>query len=84
MHYKSDGSEINVGDRVLLYGDVPGVVVCDFDRWLCMKGYEEWLTKEELVGGGHLDSGIMIETKEMGMLHYPDDDFDIARDPAQR
>ena len=82
MRYKSDGSEINVGDRVLVEGNVRGLVVCDFDQWKCLEGYESWLTKEELVGGGKLSSGVMIETKELGFLHYADEDVAILRDVA--
>jgi len=82
MRYKSDGVEIKVGDRVLVDRKVHGVVVCDFDLWQCLDGYEKWLTKEELVGGGKLSSGIMIETKELGFVHYSEEDEDIARDPT--
>jgi len=82
MRYRSDGSEITIGDRVLVDGNVSGVVVCDFDRWQCLAGYERWLTKEELVGGGRLSSGVMVKTKDLGFLHYPSEDWTIVRDPA--
>lgn len=84
MHYKSDGSEIKVGDHVFVEGDVRGVVVCDFDRWQSLRGYEGWLTKEELVGGGALSSGIMVETRELGMIHYAEADIAILRDSTAK
>lgn len=58
------------------------MVVCDFDRWKCLEGYESWLNKEDLAGGGELSSGFMIETKELGFLHYADEDVAILRDGA--
>ncbi|MBI3898505.1 MAG: hypothetical protein HY308_09445 [Gammaproteobacteria bacterium] len=76
MRYKN-GTEINVGDHVLVEGNVRGTVVCDYDKRECLDGYDSWLTKEELVGGGTLSSGVMIETDELGFLHYPEDDDDI-------
>jgi hypothetical protein len=79
MRYRADASEIHAGDHVLVEGDVPGVVVCDFDNWQAIAGYEGWLTKEELVGGGKLSSGIMVETKDLGMVHYPSEDDRIVR-----
>jgi hypothetical protein len=82
MYYESDGSEISLGDHVIVEGNVRGRVVCDFDRWVCLDGYEAWLSKKELVGGGTLSSGIMVETKEIGMVHYATDDAAIVRDPA--
>jgi hypothetical protein len=80
MRYISDGSEINIGDHVLVERNVRGVVVCDFDRKVCLKGYESWLGGDELVGGGRLSSGIMVETKDLGMVHYASNDVDIFKD----
>jgi hypothetical protein len=80
MHYVTDGTEINVGDRVLVEKTIRGTVVCDFDRKTCLAGYEGWLSEEELVGGGTLASGIMVETKELGMVHYALEDDGIFRD----
>lgn len=81
MRYSSDGSEINVGDRVLIEDKVPGLVVCDFDRWLCLSGYDKWLTREPLADGGTLSTGVMIETQDMGMVHFPSSDEKIRRAP---
>ena len=79
MLYKASGEEIQVGDRVLVEGNVPGKVVCDFDNWKSLEGYEHWLTKEELVGGGTLRSGIMVETTEIGFVHLPEVDDELVR-----
>lgn len=79
MKYTNDGSEISVGDRVVVEGDVPGIVVCDFDRWRCLDGYEDWLTKKELVGGGRLESGVMIKTEKLGYVHYAEPDQQIVK-----
>ena len=83
MRYKKDGTEIILGDQVLVEGNVPGFVVCNFDTWQCLEGYESWLTKEDLVGGGKLSSGVMIKTNELGFLHYAEEDEDILKiEPA--
>lgn len=76
VNYVSNGRRIRIGDFVLLEGD-KGIVVCDYDQWECLSGYEGWLTKEELVGGGFLSSGVMIETAGAGMVHYPELDDEI-------
>ena len=81
MRYISDGSEVCVGDHIIVQG-MSGVVVCDYDRWLCVPGYESWLTKEKMADGSSLSSGIMVDTKEAGMIHYPDDNVDVARNPG--
>jgi hypothetical protein len=79
MKYKNNGLKIELGDHVLVEGDVCGVVVCDFDSWRCVDGYEDWLSKEELVGGGKLSSGILVETKKLGFLQYAREDETIVK-----
>lgn len=78
MKYVNNGPGIAVGDSVLVEGDIRGVVICDFDNWQCLTGYEGWLTKEEMVGGGFLSSGVLIETAEIGIVHYALRDAEIA------
>jgi len=80
MKYVNNGPGIAVGDSVLVEGDIRGVVICDFDNWQCLAGYEGWLTKEEMVGGGFLSSGVLIETAEIGIVHYalPDDEIALV------
>ena len=79
MRYVQNGELIVVGDFVMIEGNVRGRVVCDYDHRKCLDGYERWLTKEELVGGGNLSSGIMVETDELGFLHYAEEDADISK-----
>lgn len=77
MRYKQTGMAIKVGDNVVVEGDVKGIVVCDYDQQECLPGYEDWFTKETLVGGGTLSKGIMVKTNELDFIHYPDEDDDI-------
>ena len=66
MRYK-DGQQVKVGDKIVA-DNSEGVVV-------------------EVIGGGsgfenhspweHLVRGIVVETKDMGMVHYPEVDEDI-------
>ena len=79
MNYESDGTAIKVGDSVFVEGNVPGLVVCSFDTREAMHGYEQWLEDFNLQGGGKLDSGILVQTEELGILHYPNHDASIKR-----
>lgn len=78
MEYHPDGRRICVGDTVLVEGNIKGVVVCDFDHRQCRAGYEAWMSTEEMLGGGHLSTGVMIETAEIGMVHYASPDADVV------
>lgn len=79
MNYAEDDQPMNIGHKVLIESDVPGVIVCDFDSWNALPGYEELLSKETLVGGGHLTSGVMVRTEKMGLVHFPCPDNGIKR-----
>ena len=79
MRYLQTGEMIVVGDLVMVEGNVRGRIVCDYDHRKCLDGYERWLTEEELVGGGYLSSGIMVETDELGFLHYPEEVAEISK-----
>jgi hypothetical protein len=69
MRY-STGEEMAVGDQVIADG-ISGVIVCDFDNRLFADGYRDWDTPTvEMIGGGTLSSGVMILTKEAGLVHY--------------
>ena len=69
MRYAT-GAEMAVGDEVLADG-MSGVIVCDFDNRRFAKGYEDWdVPTVEMLGGGTLSSGVMVETKEAGLIHY--------------
>ncbi|WP_322416346.1 hypothetical protein [Mesorhizobium huakuii] len=69
MQYET-GRTIRVGDEVIADG-MKGVVVCDFDNREFAEGYEGWdMPGIEMLGGGTLSSGVMVETIEAGMIHY--------------
>ena len=70
MNY-SMGHRVKIGDYVTADG-MTGLVVCDFDNREFLEGYEGWdMPTVEMLGGGTLSSGVMIETKEAGLIHYP-------------
>ncbi|WP_313759708.1 hypothetical protein [Diaphorobacter nitroreducens] len=66
------GSPILLGDRVGLGGGVTGIVVAVIDSGLYSEDYpeREW---------AYLNSGVLIETAEAGLIHRPvaGDDFDL-------
>jgi hypothetical protein len=80
MRYGVDTSEIKVGDRVIVEGNVHGQVVCDYDKRVCLPGYEQWLESRPMADGTVLASGIMVETSELGFLYYASEDVDIQKD----
>ena len=48
-----------------------GVVVCDFDNREFLEGYSSWDVPDvEMIGGGTLSRGVMINTTEAGLIHY--------------
>jgi hypothetical protein len=78
MNY-SNGQQIKVGDQVVADG-MAGRVVCDFDNREFLDGYEGWdMPTVEMLGGGTLSSGVMIETEAAGLVHYADEDKGIIR-----
>lgn len=77
MNYSESKKKIELGDNVIIDFDTIGVVVCDFESWMCLEGYETWLVKDELVGGGYLTSGIMVKTEELGFLHCTEESVNI-------
>ena len=77
MKYFKTEKGISVGDAVRVEGNVRGVVVCDFDRWICMAGYDDWLVKEKMADGEYLDRGILVKTDEIGMIYYAEQDETI-------
>lgn len=69
MRYAT-GEEMAVGDEVLADG-MSGVIVCDFDNRLFAEGFERCdMPTVEMLGGGTLSSGVLVETKEAGLIHY--------------
>lgn len=76
MKYAGSVENIQIGDVVNVDG-LDGVVVCDYENNTALNGYEGWLIKDELVGGGYLSTGIMVETEKAGFIYYPDEDVGI-------
>ena len=78
MNY-STGEQMKVGDQVVADG-MTGVIVCDFDNREFLEGYSGWdMPDVEMIGGGTLSSGVMIETVEAGLIHYENDEFGDIR-----
>jgi hypothetical protein len=73
MKYHS-GREVAVGDRVKLWHDKRGTVVCSIDSGKYSPNFprEEW---------EYLASGIVIETDSGEVFHYsdPDEDFEFVK-----
>jgi hypothetical protein len=63
-----DGQRICVGDLVAVDAKYHGAVVgCVDDReYASPHTHEQW---------GHLESGILVDTKFGGIVHYPDEAF---------
>ena len=78
----SAGQRLKIGDHVIADG-MTGIVVCDFDNREFLPGYEDWdVPTLEMLGGGTLSSGVMIDTKEAGLVHYPQEHEGIVRSPS--
>ncbi len=67
MKYLS-GQEICVGDNVIA-DKSEGVIVCVIDTKQFTEKYSE--------GWAYLEKGCLVETKEMGLIHYPESDEDL-------
>ena len=61
MKYE-DGRTVQVGDRVRLWEDCHGVVVCSFDTGDYSDDYpeSEW---------DHLEEGVLVDSECVGLLH---------------
>jgi hypothetical protein len=60
--FDADGRAVSVGDRVKVVGDMTGVVVCSIDTGEGTPDHpiEQW---------GYLQHGVMVDTKEAGLVH---------------
>ena len=68
------GQHVAVGDKVIAQG-MAGVIVCDFDNRQFALGYEGWdIPDVEMLGGGKLACGIMVNTIEAGLVYFADND----------
>jgi hypothetical protein len=68
-----NGQEVRAGDRVKLWKDNYGTVICSIDTREFTADYpeSEW---------GYLKSGIVIRTDTNGLFDYiePDEDFEVV------
>jgi hypothetical protein len=62
-----DGKLVRVGDRVRLASDAEGRVVCDFD-------HDEHAAEFARSEWQYLKKGVLIETEQFGLIHFPEDD----------
>ena len=64
------GDEVQIGDRVIA-DKSDGVVVCviDTDQYSDAHPKEQW---------DYLKTGAMVETDEMGLVHYPETNEDLV------
>lgn len=67
MNYLS-GEEILIGDEVIA-DKSGGVVVCVIDTQQFSENYSG--------GWNYLRKGCLVETKAMGLVHYPESDEDL-------
>ncbi len=63
-----NGEEVKIGDKVIA-DKSDGIVVCVIDTKQFSEDYSE--------GWDYLEKGMLIETKAMGLVHYPESDDDI-------
>jgi hypothetical protein len=69
MNY-ADGQEVRLGDRVEMYEDDWGIVVCSLDT----DEYSEDYPKESTE---FLERGVMIKFPKLGLIHIEVSDSDI-------
>lgn len=64
----ADGTEMKLGDRVVIAGKYRGVVVADIDgsNYSAVHPKEQW---------AYLGSGVMIDTDFAGLVHYQQDNI---------
>jgi hypothetical protein len=70
-----NGKDVRLGDRVKLWENHCGIVVCAFDS-------REFSEKYPESGWGHLKKGVLVELDSGDLFHYedPDEDFEIVTD----
>jgi hypothetical protein len=66
------GREVSVGDRVKLWRNQPGTVVCSIDA-------DEFTSEYPKAHWAYLGSGIIVKTDSGEIFHYkePDEDFEL-------
>ncbi len=68
----ANGQEVRLGDKVRLWSNCYGVVVCSMDAG----DYSSAFPKQDWQ---YLTSGVIIKTEKAGLIHYiePDEDFEL-------
>lgn len=64
MNYP-DGTLAHLGDRLIIWDDVTGVVVCSIDT----AEYSPQFSENEWA---YLERGVMIQSSRYGLFHYVD------------
>jgi hypothetical protein len=66
----SNGQKVRVGDKVNLWGNCSGTVVCSIDTNEYSKEYpkEQW---------EYLKQGVLINSDKGGLIHYLEPDEDL-------
>jgi hypothetical protein len=73
MFYE-DGRTVRVGDRLKTSDGIYGVVVCSLDT-------EEYSERFPASEWSYLGKGILLESPEVGIVHYPDPPPGLERQP---
>ncbi len=77
MNY-SNGDKIKVGDKIQLWRNCIGRVVCSFDD----NSYSDDYIKADW---NYLEKGILVKTENAGIIHYEDVEKEfklISREPG--
>jgi hypothetical protein len=64
-----NSEEVYIGDEVIA-DKSKGIVVCVIDT--------EQFSEDYPKGWAYLERGMLIETKEIGLVHYPEPDEDVV------
>lgn len=67
----ANGIEIQIGDQVKIGHDDSGLVVGVLENRTFLPGYDskDW---------AYLNAGILVNTKNAGLIHYPEQDEEIV------
>jgi hypothetical protein len=71
MLYK-DGQAVRVGDRLRSSDGISGEVVCSFDT-------DEYSERYPAAQWAYLGKGILLDSPEAGLVHYPETPPDLER-----
>lgn len=77
MKCVTTGRDVRAGDVVRVEGGVRGIVVCDYDHWECVDGYERFLSRNRMFDGSTLGTGVMVDAEDFGLILYPEQDDEM-------